>query len=158
MRNTILIPTDFSGTSLLLLKQVALTSSSVSDVIFLYSKSMPDSITDLLFYSPSRVLNNSIPKEFRDGCSIMKNRYSEKIGSIKYEIFHGNTRNSFRNLVNAFRVDKVILAKDYSLQLSANEFDPTSLILHSGVPIHEVDLNLGTYVREQDLIAQLLTN
>jgi hypothetical protein len=158
MRNTILIPTDFSGTPLLLLKQVALTSSAILDVIFLYSTSMSDSISDLLFYSPNRILNNSIAKEFQEGCSIMKNKYSEKIGSIKYEIFHGSTSNSFKALADALHVDEVILAKNYSLQLNAREFDPTSLILNSGVAIHEFDLNVGTYVRERDLIAHLLTN
>lgn len=158
MRNTILIPTDFSSTPLLLLKQVALSSSAELDVIFLYSTSMSNSITDLLLYSPKRALNNSIPKEFREGCSIMQNKYPGKIKSIRYEIFHGTTSSSFKLLADVNKVDEVIFAKDYSMQLDKNEFDPTSLILNSGVAIQQLDLNHGTYVRERDLIAQLLTN
>lgn len=155
---TILIPTDFSSTPLLLLKHAALSSHEKLDVIFLYSTFVSDSITDLLFYSSQKILQDAIPQEFREGCSIMQNKYPEKIINIRYEIFHGNSAESFRVLAELNKVDCVFVALDQSLKLKRNEFNPIKLILRSGVQTEEVTMQAGTRIAEKDLIAQLLTS
>lgn len=155
---TILIPTDFSSTPLLLLKHAALTSHDELNVIFMYSTFVSDSITDLLFYSPQKVLQQAVSKEFKEGCSIMQNKYPEKIKSIRYEIFHGNNADSFRVLVEMNKIDQVVVAADTPFVLHKNEFNPVNIILKSRVPVEEVTLQVSTRVAEKDLIAQLLTN
>lgn len=155
---TILIPTDFSSTPLLLLKHAALSSHEKLDVIFMYSTFVSDSITDLLFYSPQKILQDAIPQEFREGCSIMQNKYPEKIINIRYEIFHVNSANSFRVLAELNKVDSVFVAVDQPFRLQRNEFNPIKLILRSAVRVEEVQLQAGTRIAEKDLIAQLLTS
>lgn len=155
---TILIPTDFSSTPLLLLKHAALSSPEKLEVIFLYSTFVSDSITDLLFYSSQKILQEAIPQDFREGCSIMQNKYPEKIINIRYEIFHGNSADSFRVLTELNKVDYVFVSLDQPFKLKRNEFNPMKLILRSGVPIEEVVLQPGTRIAEKDLIAQLLTS
>lgn len=158
MRTTILIPTDFTSIPLLLLKQAAMSSNHELDVVFMYSTSLTDSITDLLFYSPKKILDKAVNKEFSEGCSIMKNKYPDKIRNIRYEVFHGGNAESFTVLARANKVDEVWLPQDYSYTQYRNAFDPTSYILKSGVAVREVNLQLTTRVAEHDLIAQLLTS
>jgi hypothetical protein len=155
---TILIPTDFSSTPLLLLKHAALSSHEKLDVIFMYSTFVSDSITDLLFYSPQKILQDAIPQEFREGCSIMQNKYPDKIMNIRYEIFHGNSIRAFEILTELNKVDQVIIATDQPFKLKRNEFNPIKLILRSTAQIEEVMMQPGTRIAEKDLIAQLLTS
>lgn len=155
---TILIPTDFSSTPLLLLKHAALTSHEELNVIFMYSTFVSDSITDLLFYSPQKVLGQAVSKEFREGCSIMQNKYPQKIKSIRYEVFHNNNADSFRVLTEMNNVDQVYVAVDTPYTLRKAEFNPVNSILKSRVPVEGVTLQVNTRVVEKDLIAQLLTN
>lgn len=155
---TILIPTDFTSTPLLLLKHAALSSHEKLEVIFMYSTFVSDSITDLLFYSPQKILQQAISQEFQEGCAIMQNKYPEKITSIRYEIFHGSSGSAFRTLAELNKVDKVFIATDMPYKLRRSEFNPIKLILRSAVPVEEVSMQSGTRVTEKDLIAQLLTN
>lgn len=158
MRTTILIPTDFTSVPLLLLKQAAMNSDHELDVVFMYSTSLTDSITDLLFYSPKKILDKAINKEFSEGCSIMMNKYPNKIRSIRYELFHAATTESFNMLVKVNKVDEVWLPQDYSFAQHGSSFDPTAYIMKSKVPVHEVAVQVSTRVVEHDLIAQLLTS
>lgn len=158
MRNTILIPTDFTITPLLLLKHTAVNSDQESDVIFMYSTLLGDSITDLLFFSPSKILNAAITKEFKEGCSIMQNKYPSKINSIRFEIFHGKNEEAFKILANANRVDEVLIAQNYSLRTNKNDFDPVPLIRKSGLEIRQIDLGLNDFVPEKDFLAEVLVS
>lgn len=155
---TILIPTDFTGTPLLLLKYAVVDSHEKLNVIFMYSTFLSDSITDLLFYSPQRILQETIPNEFREGCSIMQNKYPEKINSIRYEILHSNDPTAFRILAEMNKVDLALVAVDDSFRLHKNEFNPSRIMLKSGVPVDEVSMQTSLRIAEKDLIAQLLTS
>lgn len=155
---TILIPTDFTSTPLLLLKHAALTSHEKVEVIFMYSTFVSDSITDLLFYSPQKILHQATPQEFVEGCAIMQNKYPERIVNIRYEIFHGTSSDSFRILAELNKVDSVFIATDMPYKLKRSEFNPIKLILRSGIRVDEVSMQGGTRVMEKDLIAQLLTS
>lgn len=155
---TILIPTDFTSTPLLLLKHAALTSHEKFEVVFMYSTFVSDSITDLLFYSPQKILHQVIPQEFAEGCAIMQNKYPGKIVNIRYEIFHGSSSDSFRIMAQLNKVESVFLATDMPYKLRKSEFNPVKLILRSGIPVEEVSMQAGTRIIEKDMIAQLLTS
>lgn len=158
MRTTILIPTDFTSVPLLLLKHAATNSDHELDVVFMYSTSLNDSITDLLFYSPKKILDKAINKEFSEGCSIMMNKFPNKIRSIRYELFHAATTEAFNMLAKVNKVDEVLLPQDYSFSQHRSSFDPTTYIIKGNVPVREVSVQLPTRVVEHDLIAQLLTS
>ncbi|MBX2897792.1 MAG: hypothetical protein KF763_20285 [Cyclobacteriaceae bacterium] len=155
---TILIPTDFTSVPLLLLKHAATSMNEELDVIFMYSTTLSDSITDLLFYSPKKIIAKVISQDFSEGCIIMQNRYPDKIQSIRYEVFTSAHANSFAMLAQANNVDEVLLPMDYNFHLKHLAFDPTRYIIRSGVPVLEVDLRLPVRISEHDLIASLMTN
>lgn len=155
---TVLIPTDFTSVPLLLLKHITISSREELHVVFMYSTRLNDSITDLLFYSPKKIIDRAITKEFNEGCSIIQNRYPDKIKSIRYELFHGNNASVFASLANTIKVDEVLLPQEYSFSQRHFAFDPTPYILNSGVPIREIDLQLPVRMANHDLIASLLTS
>lgn len=155
---TILIPTDFTSVPLLLLKHAVTHSDKKLDVIFMYSTLLSSSIPELLFYSPAKIIDQAMNQEFSEGCSIMQNRYPERIHAIRYEVFHGHTANAFKQLAGANKVEAVILAQDYSLMQKGTMFDPTRIILNSGIHVHKTDLQLSSRFAEPDLIASLLTS
>jgi hypothetical protein len=154
---TILIPTDFTSVPLLLLKHAATHLPGKLDVIFMYSTFLPNSISELLFYSPTRTIERATNKDFSEGCSIILNRYPEKFGNIRYEVLHGNNVNAFKALAQANHVDTALLPFHYNHSLKGGAFDPTPLILKSDVQLRMVDLQLTDRFAE-DLIASLLMN
>jgi len=158
MRKTILIPTDFTITPLLLLKHAAATSAVELDVIFLYSTPLPDSITDLLFYSPKKILEAAVTKEFNEACAIMQNKYPKKIHSIRFELFHGRSKGAFETLAEINQVDEAFLPRANRLSSQKNIFDPSPLIRKSTVSIKEVDLESYEYIPEKDLLTGLFVS
>lgn len=155
---TVLIPTDFTTTPLLLLKHAVASAKDKMEVIFLYSTFTSDSITDLLFYSPQKILQEAVSSDFREGCAIMLNKYPDKIISIRYEVFHGSTARAFQTLAEMNTVNKVVIATGQRFRLRGNEFNPLPCILASNIPVEEVLMHTTPRIAEQDLIAQLLTS
>lgn len=155
---TILIPTDFTSVPLLLLKHAVTHTDEKLDVVFMYSTLLSSSITELLFYSPTKIIDEAINKEFKEGCSIMQNGYPGRIHAIRYEVFHGNSANAFKQFASANNIEAVMLADDYPLSQKGMMFDPTRIILNSGVRVYKTDLHLSNRFAEPDLIASLLTS
>lgn len=156
MRKTILIPTDFTITPLLLLKHAAATSTVELDVIFLYCTSLPDSITELLFYSPKKILEAAVTKEFNEACAVMQNKYPKKIHSIRFELFHGRSKDAFKTMAELNEVDETFIARASTISSHKNNFDPTPLIRKSHGIVTEVDLESYEYIPEKDLLTGLL--
>lgn len=155
---TILIPTDFTSVPLLLLKHAATSLAGKLDVVFMYSTFLPNSITELLFYSPAKVIDKSTNKEFSEGCSIITNRYPDKIHNIRYEVLHNNTVKSFKTLALANNVETVLIPYHYQFVNKGSAFDPTRLIINGDMDVRMVDLQLSERYTESDLIASLLTS
>src|ERR1051325_8940830 len=97
---TILIPTDFSIASLSLLK-VALDEHSGEnlDIVFVCGYRLSDSITDLLFHSPSKILAKLESEDFREACAVLRNRPGSRILSIRKMLFTGKTASAFNRFV-----------------------------------------------------------
>lgn len=155
---TILIPTDFTSVPLLLLKHAATHFSGKLDVVFMYSTFLPSSITEILFYSPGKAIEKATNKEFTEGCSIIVNRYPDKIYNIRYDVLFGNTVNAFKSLTKANNVETILLPTDYRFSQKGSSFDPTRLITRGETDIRLIDLQLTERIEKTDLIASLLTS
>lgn len=63
-----LIPTDFSEASLTQLESFIQNNQERNfEYVLMFSEHLDDSITELLFYSPSKFLENKMPKSFKLG-------------------------------------------------------------------------------------------
>jgi hypothetical protein len=139
MGKKILIPIDFRIESLNTLKYaLEERKQEKSSVILMYSTFNSDSITELLFYNPAKIIQALVSSHFNDGINIIKNTYESSLHSLTIELFHGLNRNAFLNFYEAHGIDLVYLPKDYCLKPNKNGFDPIPLIKKSKVQYREV--------------------
>lgn len=139
MVKKILIPIDFRVESLNTLKySLEERKHEKTSVILMYSAYIDESISELLFYNPLKIIQALESPNFNDAVTILKNTYESSIHSLKIELFHGFNRNAFLNFYDARGIDLVYLPKDYSLKPHKNGFDPIPLIKSSKVQYREV--------------------
>ena len=156
MVKKILIPTDFKIESLNTLKySLEERKQEKSSVILMYSAYNSDSITDLLFYNPTKVVEALVSSNFNDAINIIKNTYETSIHSFKIELFHGLNTNAFLNFYESHGIDLVYLPKDYCLKPYKNGFDPIPLIKKSKVQYREVIWANEHNLTEKDDLNQL---
>ena len=139
MIKKILIPIDFKIESLNTLKYaLEERKQEQSCVTLMYSEYSSDSITDLLFYHPAKIIRALASAHFNDAIDIITNTYESSLHSYKIELFHGLNRNAFLNFYEAHGIDLVYLPKEYKLKPHKNGFDPIPLIKKSKVEYKEV--------------------
>ena len=156
MVKKILIPTDFKIESLNTLKySLEERKQEKSSVILMYSAYNSDSITDLLFYNPTKIVEALVNSNFNDAINIIKNTYETSIHSFKIELFHGLNLNAFLNFYESHGIDLVYLPKDYCLKPYKNGFDPIPLIKKSKVQYSEVAWTSGQGTSNKDELNQL---
>lgn len=139
-RRKILIPTDFRVSSLHTLR-LALEEIDAPkvDVVLLYGTTLDTSITEMLFYSPRRIIADLLTDDFREGISILFNRFESKIGDWQIELFHGYRQRAFDTLLNTLGVDTCYMGRSYPYHLTGDAFDLTPFLQKSVVPCREVD-------------------
>ena len=156
MVKKILIPTDFKIESLNTLKySLEERKQEKSSVILMYSAYNSDSITDLLFYNPTKIVEALVNSNFNDAINIIKNTYETSIHSFKIELFHGLNLNAFLNFYESHGIDLVYLPKDYCLKPYKNGFDPIPLIKKSKVQYSEVAWTGDQGISNKDELNQL---
>lgn len=150
MTTKILIPTDFHVESLNTLKLAMnhLETYEV-DVVLMYAQDLGNSITDLLFYNPKKLVESLRTKEFDEALSILKNRFETRIKSISYEIFHGYRVKLMEDFIDSKKIDSIFLPKSYHLQMSKKGFDTIPLIKKTKLTYKELDWETGVYDSEE---------
>jgi hypothetical protein len=139
MAKKLLVVTDFSIESLNILR-LALnnTLEKQVDVVLMYAETPTDSISELLFQSNQKRINELMTPDFSEALAILKNRFESTIRSLRFEIFSGYSVNALRNFIEGNRIDTIYLPKNYSLQPAKNGFDPIPLIKKSKLPYQEL--------------------
>lgn len=156
MTVTVLVPIDFSVASLNTLK-LALESNKDSGVraILLYAELLSDSITEMLFYSPEKIIEKKQTNEFREALEILNNRYKHHENEIIIRFLHSYDKNYLISLLEANRVDKIYLPKNYVLKTRGASFNPIPLLKSTQFPIYETEWETSTNKSEQEQLAAL---
>lgn len=156
MTKTILVPIDFSVASLNTLK-IALEpyTEEPIEVILMYSEYLDDSITELLFHTSHKTVSNLITPDFKDALEIIINRFDGKIKCLHIEIFHGHNQNALRTFLEANRVDKIYIPRNYQLKTPKKAFSPIPLIRESNYHIIEVNIETDFELTIQEQILSL---
>lgn len=110
VQQTIMIPTDFTIASLSLLK-VALQHfrNEPLRILFVNGYDPGDSITDLLFYSEQRIIDEHESSDFREACAVLRNKFGHEMLNIQTVLFNGKTQQSFNHFLSSFQVEKVVV-------------------------------------------------
>lgn len=156
---TILVPTDFCVASLntlrLALEQIA---EPTVNVVLLHCEVRDDSITELLFYSPARIVDDLLTDDFREALSILTNRFENKIGQFRIELFHGHVQSVFDTLCDTLKIDAAYFSRSYKQHLSKRAFDATPYIVNGIIPYYEVDWLRQETTFEKDRLENLFLN
>ncbi len=138
----ILIPVDFNVESLITLKKALdFIGDEEIHVVLLYAEHLPDSITELLFYSPGERLNQLIPRAFREALIILRNRYEKQLISVRIELFHGNGLNAMESFALGSKIDQVFIPSDYTLKPLKGGFDSIPIIKRLDLPVFKMEWN-----------------
>jgi hypothetical protein len=139
---TILIPTDFTIASLKLLK-LALATNLSSDIrykiVLTMGHYLSSSISDLLFFSPSKIIKEKNEAKFEEALEIIKNRFESSIEAIHFKIFTGLNQNSFNHFLEANKIDIAYTTKSYKYQYNKNGFDVSPYFLKSKIELIELN-------------------
>lgn len=153
---TILVPTDFRVASLHPLRlALELIEEPAVDVVLLYCQALDDSITELLFYSPARIVRDLSTNDFNDALSILRNRFEQTMGNLRIELFHGHAQATFDTLLDRLNVDAIFLSRSYQLHLSKRAFDPWPYIEQCPVPHYKIGPQTRVTSAEEDKLENL---
>lgn len=143
MQKRLLIPIDFRVESLNTLKR-ALDGLGDTEVeaVLMYAEHLSDSISDLFFYSSDNKRKELVPLEFQEALTILINRYEKVLLNVSIEFFHGYGVPSFKNFIEAKKIDSIYIPKNYKLKPLKYGFDPISIIKRSKFPCNEIEWQL----------------
>jgi len=146
---TILIPTDFQIKSLRLVRE-ALENNPNEEVriILAHGMYMSSSITDLLFFSKSKVLNELVSEDFNTSCDLIKNTYESQLKSIIIDTFSALNQSAFHDFLEVHGVDEVYYFKNKPFVAhNKKSFDLIPYILKSNV--YKIGLNWNSSVENK---------
>jgi len=149
MKIRALIPTDFTVESLNTLKLVLKNNTASSfEIILLHPFSLGDSISDLLFYAPRKLLRERQTEEFSSALAILKNRYESSILTITIEAFHSLGLQALKNFVQAQGITHIYLPGSYQLSKNNAGLDIVPILKKTTIPFTTInwqanDLNDG---------------
>lgn len=159
MERTILIPTDFTVKSLTLVKEaMLLTPAEKIRIILLHGWTLPDSISDLLFFSPHAIMAELQSESFRQACRLLKNRYASRLSSLRVDVFTGTTQSAFEHYVEANKIDEAYVPEQYTWQaVHARSVNPIPFFKASALPSIGIDWNrsMDETLQELGLLATL---
>jgi hypothetical protein len=145
MQKNILIPTDFEIESLNVLKQALIQNTENElNVILIHGCFLSDSISDLMFYSPQKIIQSLSQPSFHEAVSILKNRFSQNLYNVQIELFHGLNQSAFRNFIQAKKIGTAYIPEKYIFKPHKNSFDVIRYINNSSLSITKVDWKLSS--------------
>jgi hypothetical protein len=98
----------------------------------------PDSISDLLFYSPSSTARMLADPGFTDACAVLKNRFTF-ISSIACTVYSGRNQAAFENFIRGLDVREAVLVHGYTEKSHGfRSFDLTPHVRSSNLRITEI--------------------
>ncbi|MCK0144362.1 hypothetical protein MWU78_01710 [Arenibacter sp. F26102] len=138
----ILIPTDFSVKSLLLLDEVTkLYQDEITNVILIYGFRVPTLETELFQFSSSKIIRKLARVEFLEAKANFVNKNYCRINSISIEVFTGTNSFAFQNFRDQHQIHEAIIPEGGFLQFSGTScFDPTKYIKKNIAKVHQVKM------------------
>lgn len=152
--NHILIPTDFSISSLSIVSAVVEEFGTTPVKITLFHLiDLPTSISELLTFRRSKSrYEEQINDEFHDACHILQNKFANCIAELKIELAFGNSSAYIKNYLEANKVTVVAASANTALKKTFKEsVAMLSLLERTKVPVkyfntrkaaHHTDVNV----------------
>jgi hypothetical protein len=158
MGKTILLPTDFTIRSLNLLRHALYSYKETSlNIVMVTGVTLPESISDLLFFSKREFFKKMSDAEFTEACDIIRKKYASNINSLRFEIFTGVTQAAFRNFLEGNDIEEIYIPQN-KLNYPERCFDPIPFMQRSNLPQQLVSWTETTNVSSQNHLGELFTS
>jgi hypothetical protein len=158
MQKTILFPTDFSVGSLNIVRSVLekMNDGQKCRIILIHGYRPGNSITELLFSSPSNWKAELSNKEFESACEVLRNKFESRISAMYTEVFPGYNQSAFNNFLEGSQVSEIYLPQEHMLQLShKRSFDIVPFIRRSGMVVNEVYVQQTMHMPGKGMVAEV---
>lgn len=158
MGENIIVPIDFTVESLFTVKKFLQQNSEAEvNLLLVHGYRMPLSITELLFFSKTAQLSKLAGKEFNEGLTILRNKYTPQRVTINVDLFLGYNQAAFQNFIGGYHIAKAAVPKSYRLKSAGdNGFDVMKFIRKSDVRVIEYDWVMGKGLPEKNHVSELL--
>jgi len=131
----ILIPTDFSITSVNLAAQAARQIGGRCNIYLFHALDVPDDLLDIMHRSGVRGDGRLITEDIRVRCKKVKSEHYG-IANIYIRILYGSTLAAFKSFAEANTIDLVFLPEAYKFRsVVRDSVDPTDWFRKSGIPV-----------------------
>lgn len=153
----ILIPTDLSVNSLILLERALDDCQQLTNIVLVYGASLSSSITELLFYSKEDYLEELKSETFNKAITIIENKHEDVINSLTIDIFFGGTKNAFNNFIEGQKITHAYLPSDgRTLKCKRkNVFNIVPFLKDSEIEIINVEYPTAMNVVSNNTLARL---
>lgn len=143
---TVLIPTDFSPSSLQLVEFALLQFKDTPlDIILVHGFRQSDRYWDLQTYSPAKQIRSMCSKEFYRAKELLLLEHKEQIKSVRVELYTGSNDYMFKKFVADQCITAALVTSQRMLNFShRRSFDPTPLAKKYIKSVHEVTLSEKT--------------
>ncbi len=142
----ILIPTDFSKDSLKLAEHAfEKYDNEIVNLILVYPYESPIWESELYAYSPGKIINQHINKEFSQAKNELVDKFYVHINSIQMEVFTGISSMAFKNFMDYQCIDSAILPQNGFLDIPRFKSKALFNYIEKYVPeVHRVNLGIET--------------
>lgn len=161
MIKTVLINTDFSLESLITLKKFLAEKNMEGnecqyDIYLVSGYELSDSISDLLFTSKGKILNELRTQEFCDAYTIIKNKYPHLVNRIICDVYIGYFQKVFNNYVKAKNIDEAYYTTALVEKNKKNKFDIVPYIQKcKGLVSYEIVAEVSKSTFEKGILAEV---
>lgn len=110
----------------------------------------------MLFTSSDDIAESLVTRDFKEACSIIRNRYGSHKSSEVVQIFRGRTRAAFVNFLEGNKIDEIVVPRDYKfVRVHARSVDPMTFIKDVTRSVVEVSWSGSKSVPEKNQLAEL---
>lgn len=134
MKN-VLIPTDFSATSLDLVATVARAMPCNINIVLFHAFEMPDNLRDAMHLAGTSEHSALMTEALRLKCRKLKTAHSN-ISNISFRVMYGTTVHAFENYAEANDIDTIVWPEVYTfMPVLRNSVDPSRMFTRSGIEL-----------------------
>ncbi len=136
----ILVPNDFSVKPLILLKKIMESNPEENyHIILLHGIYPPDGISDLLFYSKTRVIKEMENEEFVKSCNLFKSKFRSRITAMYAEVITYTRKDALNSFLEISGIDEIYLPGGLEFSFKGeNTFNIIPLLKQASVPVKYV--------------------
>jgi hypothetical protein len=132
---TILVPTDFTNSSLDIIEQIATTFDDKLVIMLFHALDMPSSLVEAMINNSAAGHHSFVTEELRQRCRRLKIAHPN-ISNISFKFMYGTTSRVFENFATAHNIDLIVIPEGYYFTYVVREsVNPMPMFSKSRIPV-----------------------